>query len=69
MIVFSSKRSVEGRNQSTIGPVSQKLFFVLQLMPTWVARLMVAATASASSGSRLSGSRAPMWKPVTPSLT
>eukprot|EP00955_Chlamydomonas_euryale_P055451 356123-Chlamydomonas_euryale.AAC.13 len=36
---------------------------------TCAARSMVAATASQSSMVRLSGSSAPMWKPVTPSLT
>ena len=48
-------------------------FFTISLnsgvLKTCEARLMVAATASASSGVSLSASRAPMWKPVTLSLT
>lgn len=37
--------------------------------PTWEARCTVAAMASASAELSLSGSKAPMWKPVVPSLT
>mmetsp|Transcript_13070 Transcript_13070/g.41290 ORF Transcript_13070/g.41290 Transcript_13070/m.41290 type:complete len:272 (-) Transcript_13070:28-843(-) len=36
---------------------------------TATARFTVAARAAASAGTRRSGSKAPMWKPVTPSLT
>lgn len=36
---------------------------------TCAARPMVAAIASASAGDSLSGSKAPMWKPVVPSFT